>query len=144
MIWPEVRGFGLDPFSELRRLQREMNRLFEGYVEGDIGWPALNVWSNRDEVVVTAEVPGVDPKDLRVTVQNDVFTLEGERKPDNPGENVVTHRAEREFGRFARSVRLPYEVDNAKAVAKYRNGILTVTLPRSEVSKPRQIAVTSE
>ena len=144
MIWPEVRGFGFDPFSELRRLQREMNRLFEGYSEADIAWPAVNVWSNRDEVVVSAEAPGVDPKDLRVSVQNDVFTLEGERKSDAPGEDVVTHRAEREFGRFARSVRLPFEVDSAKASAKYRNGVLTVTLPRSEVSKPRQIAVASE
>lgn len=144
MIWPDVRGFGFDPFSEMRRLQREMNRLFEGYRESDVAWPAINVWSSRDQVVVSAEAPGVDPKDLRVTVQNDVFTLECERKPDAPGEDAVAHRTEREFGRFARSVRLPYEVDNAKAVAKYRNGVLTVTLPRSEVSKPRQIAVASE
>ncbi len=144
MFWPDIRGVGFDPFSEMRRLQREVNRLFEGYGEAGDAWPSMNVWSNRNEVVVSAEVPGVDPNDLRVTVQNDVFTLEGERKPEDPGEGVVNHRAEREFGRFARSVRLPYEVDNAKAVAKYRNGILTVTLPRSELSKPRQIAVASE
>ena len=145
MIWPDARGLGFDPFSEMRRLQREMNRLFSGYGDaGDAAGPAVNVWSNPDEVLVAAEVPGIDPNDIRVTVQNDVFTLEGERKPDAIGEDTVTHRAERGFGRFTRSVRLPYEVDNSKAVAKYRNGVLTVTLPRSEVSKPRQIAVAAE
>jgi HSP20 family protein len=144
MYWPEVRTMGFDPFTELRRLQREMNRLFEGFGEAEGGGPPINVWSGRDQIVVTAEVPGVDPKDLQVNVQNDVFTLEGERKPEEVGENVVVHRAERPFGRFARSIRLPYEVDGHRAVAKYRNGVLTVTLPRSESSKPRQIAVTAE
>ncbi len=144
MFWPESRMFGMDPFAELRRLQREMNRLFEGYGEAECAWPAINLWSNRDEVVVSAEAPGVDPKDLKVTVQNDIFTIEGERKPEDLGENAVTHRAEREFGRFSRSIRLPYEVDNSKVTARYRNGVLTVTLPRSEVSKPKQIAVATE
>lgn len=143
MIWPVARVFGTDPFADLRRLQREMNRLFEGYGEAECAWPAINMWSNRDEVVVSAEAPGVDPNDLRVTVQNDIFTIEGERKPEDLGENAVAHRSEREFGRFSRSVQLPYEVDSSKVTARYRNGVLTVTLPRSEVSKPKQIAVTT-
>lgn len=143
MLWPEMRLFGFDPFVELRRLQREMNRLFEGVEEAvDVG-PALNVWSGRDAVVITAEVPGVDPKDLHVNVQNDVFTLEGERKPEQLGDDVTVHRAERAHGRFSRCIRLPYEVDASRATAKYRNGVLTVTLPRTEASKPRQIAVTT-
>lgn len=144
MIWHDARVFGTDPLDGMRRLQREMNRLFQGYGEAECAWPAVNLWSNRDEVVVCAEAPGVDPRDLTVTVQNDIFTIEGERKPEHLGEDAVMHRAEREFGRFSRSVRLPYDVDNSKVLARYRNGVLTVTLPRSEVSKPKQIAVATE
>jgi len=136
--------WGFDPFAELRRFQREVNRLFEGWSEMDEAGPALNVWDRRDALVITAEVPGVDPKDIQIHVQNDVFTLEGERKEEKLGEGTVVHRAERPVGRFFRSIRLPYEVDSDRASARYRNGVLTVTLPRSEASKPRQIAVAAD
>ncbi len=144
MVWQEIGGWGFDPFTEFRRLQREMNRLFEEFEGIEEAEPAVNVWSSKNDLVITAEVPGVAPEDLRVHVQDDVFTLEGERKAEDPGEGVVVHRAERASGRFARSIRLPYPVDHDRVTAKYRNGILTVTLPRSEASKPRQIAVTTD
>lgn len=143
MYWHELGS--LDPFGSVRALQRQMNRLFEGYgTEERDAFPAVNLWSSADEVVVQAEVPGVEPQNVEVTVQGDQLTLQGERKAQEPSENVVCHRAERGFGKFVRTFRLPFEVDNARATARCTNGVLTLTLPRTETSKPRKIAIAAE
>jgi HSP20 family protein len=119
-----------------------MNRLFEGTgTRAGSEYPLLNVWSNNDEVVVTAELPGVAPADLDIQVVRDQLTLSGERKAEEPSDDVVCHRSERGSGRFARTVRLPFVVEQEKVSAKYEKGVLTITLPRSEVTKPKTIQI---
>lgn len=141
MWWLNDITMGSDPFREMRRLQRDINRLFSGYeTSGDV-FPAVNVWANRESVVVTAELPGMDASSIDISVQGDQLLLQGEKKADEMAGDVVCHRIERGSGKFMRTFRLPYEVDNAKVDAKYRNGVLTVTLPRQESSKPKKIAI---
>ena len=140
MYWNERNW---SPFNELRALQREMNRLFEGY-DGSTAisrFPALNVWGNADQVVVTAELPGLQVEDLDISVVNNQLTIKGERKSDKPAEDAVCHRNERGVGAFVRTVRLPFAVENDKVGAKYENGVLTITLPRQEATKPKRIEI---
>ena len=141
MYWTNQRS--LSPFGELRSLQREMNHLFEGFDGGTSisRYPALNVWGNADSVVVTAEIPGIDVADLDLNVVNNQLTLKGERKADTPATDAVCHRAERNTGKFVRTVRLPFAVENDKVTATYENGVLTVNLPRHEATKPKRIEI---
>ena len=143
MWWLNDIGAAADPFQELRRLQRDINRLFSGYETAGDAFPAVNIWANKENVVVTAELPGMDPASMDIAVQGDQFSLQGEKKADELADSVVCHRCERGSGRFMRTFRLPYEVDSSKVDAKYRNGVLTVTLPRQESSKPRKIAISA-
>lgn len=140
MIWTNEM-WESDPFAEVRRLQREMNRLFTGFGAARESFPAVNIWSAPDRAVVKAEVPGVDPKDIEISVQHDLLTLQGERKEPALSDDAVCHRAERGQGRFLRTVRLPFEVESGKVSAQAVNGILTVTLPRAEASKPKRIPI---
>ena len=132
-----------NPFDEVRHLQREVNRLLEGYEGGSAlsRFPALNVWGNADEVVVTAEVPGLEIEDIDISVVNNQLTIKGERKGDKPAEDAVCHRNEREFGKFVRTVRLPFAVESDKVSATYENGVLSITLPRQEATKPKRIEI---
>lgn len=142
-MWWTDSMFDADPFSAMRRLQYDMNRLFDGYGSAREPYPAVNVWRNEENVVVTAEVPGMDPKSIDVAVEGDQLSIQGERKAEDLEPEVVCLRTERGVGRFARSFRLPYEVDSGKVSAKYSNGVLTVTLPRSESAKPRKIQISA-
>jgi len=146
MIWQVVRrnGIGFDPFTELSRVNRSMDRLFGEPLGYSASFPAVNVWRGENEAVVTAEIPGVDPKDLAVTVTGDVLTIEGERRADSIGADDTLHRCERGCGKFSKAVRLPYEIENDAAKAKVANGILRMTLARKESSKPRKIEVQAE
>jgi HSP20 family protein len=141
MYWTDSRTWS--PFEELRGLQREMNRLFDGYDSGTAisRFPALNVWGNTDSVVVTAELPGLEIEDLELNVVNNQLTIKGERKGDKPADNAVCHRNERDTGRFVRTVRLPFAVENDKVTAKYEDGVLTVVMPRHEATKPKRIEI---
>ena len=146
MIWQVVsrNGVGFDPFSELGRMERSMNRLFSDSFDHSASFPAVNVWSGENEAVVTAEVPGVDPKHVSLSVTGDVLTIEGERQTDEIGAEDILHRCERSSGKFSRSVRLPYEIEGDAVKARMTNGILRVTLARKESSKPRKIEVQAE
>jgi HSP20 family protein len=144
MAWNDAMGWGGDPWAELRRLQRDMDRLFTGMTEGGDTFPAVNVWSDRDEIVVTAELPGMDPKSVDVSVHGDQLAIQGERAAEPETEEVVCYRQERWSGRFARTFRLPFEVERDKVKAQYKQGVLTVTLPRAAESKPRQIRIEAE
>ncbi|VGO16474.1 Spore protein SP21 [Pontiella desulfatans] len=141
MYWNDSRSWS--PFEELRGLQREMNRLFDGYDGGTAmsRFPALNVWGNADSAVVTAELPGLETKDLDLSVVNNQLTIKGERKGDKPAEDAVCHRSERDTGKFVRTVRLPFAVENDKVTANYENGVLTVVMPRHEATKPKRIEI---
>ena len=141
MYWTEDRVWS--PFSELRSLQREMNRLFDGY-DGGVSmsrFPALNVWGDEENVIVTAELPGMEPDNIELHVVNNQLTIKGERNAEEPAEEAVCHRCERGSGSFARTVRLPYAVEGDKVSAVYDQGVLSITLPRSEATKPKRIEI---
>ena len=140
MYLTRYTGRSWDPFAEMRSLQREVHRLFDGAMQTP-DYPSVNIWGNPDEAVAKAEIPGVDSEKLDIRVLRNQLTIEGERVGDEPSEDVVCHRAERGSGHFIRTVRLPFEVEADKVKASYSRGVLTVTLPRSAATKPTQINV---
>jgi len=127
------------------RLQREMNRLFDEFgavrFRSAPSYPALNVWASESGLTVTAEVPGVQPEDIDISVVGETLTLSGARKPDEHNEEVRYHRQERGYGNFTRSLQLPFPVNIPAVEATFKNGILTISLPRTEEDKPRKISV---
>jgi HSP20 family protein len=132
-------------WREMDRLQQQMNRLYDSYSPSRLrpaaGFPAMNIWSSNDGLKVTAEVPGVQPTDIDISVVGDTLTLTGERKPDEHQEDIQYHRQERGYGKFSRSIQLPYKVDIKKVEATFSNGVLSVDLPRADEDKPRKIVV---
>ena len=130
-----------DPFREMAAIQRAANSLFRDFAaRGRVSYPPLEVVDKTDEVLIVAELPGVNKDDVEITVLGDTLTIAGEKKL--PAEKDITYiRHERPHGRFRRLVDLPYAVDHNKVAATYKDGILTVTLPKAEEAKPRQITV---
>lgn len=127
-------------------MRRDMNRLFENSPYLPRGraahFPAVNVWANEQEgVIVTAELPGVSPDNLDISVTADTLNINGSRSPENLPEEAQYHRRERYCAEFSRSVQLPYSVDTSKVEASAENGTLRIILPRAEAEKPRQITV---
>jgi HSP20 family protein len=128
------------------RLRRDMNRLFAQMPTGLAGdtaqnFPAMNVWMDKDGVVVTAELPGVVPDDIDISVVGDTLTLKGSRQPDELEEGGTYHRRERRYGTFTRSFQLPFQVEPDQVEATFGNGALQISLPRAEEDKPKKIAV---
>ncbi len=140
-----------DLWGKMSQLRDEMDRLFESFGLGDGGWPtlavaypAVNVWDDSEHVYAEAELPGMDLNDLEIYVTGgNQLTIKGERKPWNPGQGVW-HRQERGFGPFTRLIELPYDVDAERVEARFHNGVLTITMPKSEAAKPRKITVKTE
>ena len=144
MFWPTLeRRWTWSPLDELRRLQRDINVLFEGTgLAGRTGgFPSLNLYTNKDAVVVTVELPGVEPKDVELNVQNDTLTINGKRVTPPVGDKETLHRQERFSGEFARALQLPCKVDADHVDASYKNGVLTIILPRAAEDKPKSIAI---
>jgi HSP20 family protein len=134
------------PWRDVARLRREMDRLLatEPSWSGSAAapcYPAMNVWTNEDGAVVTAELPGFDPETIDVSVVGNTLTVSGERQPEEVGEDGRYHRRERSCGRFKRSFELPFQVDATKVDANLENGVLNVALPRAEEDKPKRITV---
>ena len=142
-----------DPFdlwssrSEFERLRHEMNRLFDRpgrfTTSAAPGYPAINVWTNNDGAIVTAELPGIDTEELEISVRENTLTVKGVRKAVELQEGEVYHRRERGYGKFQRVFELPFHIDAAGVEAAYENGVLRITLPRAETDKPRKIPVIS-
>jgi HSP20 family protein len=123
-----------------------MNRLFAQMppgLSGDVAptFPAMNVWTDEESVVVTAELPGVAPDDIDVSVVGDTLTLKGSRQPDELEEGESYHRRERRYGAFTRAFQLPFQVEPNQVEANFGNGVLQISLPRAEADKPKKIAV---
>jgi len=138
-------------FEELERMRQQMDRLFEDFTGRVIKeptvaaglFPLLNLSEDKDNYYIRAELPGIRPEDLEISVTLDTLTISGERKiPEE--KNVSYYRREREAGKFNRVVSLPGQIDIEKVEAKYKNGILTIILPKAETSKVKQITVKSE
>jgi HSP20 family protein len=132
-------------WDEMDRIQREMNRLYRvSYprrYQAAPSFPAMNVWSNDEGLVVTAEVPGINPKDIELSVVEDTLTVSGKRDAEQAGEDAKYLRQERGYGEFTRSMQLPFAVAANKVEASFKNGVLNVSLPRKEEDKPRKIKV---
>lgn len=132
----------MNPWREMDRIREEMNRLFNGVSRPTAElFPAMNVWTNQEEAIITAELPGYQIKDLQLTISKDELHIKGSRQPEELKEGMQLHRQERGFGEFERSMRLPFLVDVDKVKARMENGILTLTLPRAEADKPKKISI---
>jgi len=140
---------GFTPALELNRLRREIDRIFEdpfsllapstSFFEG---WtPAVDIFEDKDKYIVKAELPGMRKEDIDVSLDGNTLIISGERKQEEEKREGENYRSERFFGRFQRSVTLPTDVQGGKIEASYKDGVLTVTLPKSEEAKPKQIPV---
>ena len=136
-----------NPVRDLASVEIDsLNRMFESAFNADPmvrgGWmPTVDIYETaQKDVVVTVDLPGMKREDIKVTFENDVLTIEGERAKQFDREQF--HRVERGFGAFRRSFSLPTSVDAGKVSAAYQDGVLTITLPRREEARPRHIAVT--
>ena len=135
------------PFREVDHMQRQMERMarvFSGMPYEPAGYPAVNIWTKDDELMVTAELPGLNPEDINLSVLNDTFTISGSRKEEETPEDAQYHRNECASGDFSRTIRLPYMVDANKVDAVYEKGLLKVKLARAESDKPRKINIKVE
>jgi HSP20 family protein len=134
-------------WREMEQLQREMNRLLESpfgrrsFIAP--GFPAINIWTSEDSQLITAEMPGFNPDEIEINVSADTLTLSGERQSEDVAEGTRYHRRERDYGKFTRSVQLPFMVDTNKVDATFTDGILHIALSRAEADKPKKIAVKS-
>jgi HSP20 family protein len=137
----EESWFG-SPFSMLRRMQEDIDRIFGGF--GGFGsgftqqWaPNIDVYETENEVVVKADAPGVEPEDLEVYATEDSLVLRGEMRREEQRDERGTHRAERRYGRFERIIPLPAEVNRDQIQASFRNGVLEIHLPKTEEGRRR-------
>ena len=142
-----------DPFRDLRNLQEEVNRLFtgnlprtfedEGIARGS--WsPSVDIYENKEQIVLEAELPGMNREDFDLSIENNVITLRGERHFEKRDETDNYHRVERAYGSFTRSFTLPNSVSGEGVTADYRNGVLRVTIPKREETKARRIEIKTE
>jgi HSP20 family protein len=137
------------PSGELGALQREMNRLFEQFF-GELprldiangGWmPRLEMAEMKDSLTITAELPGLEAKDVDVAISGDTLTIKGEKKQDHADKDETHHVMERTYGAFSRMVRLPAPVAADKIKATFKNGVLTISLPKTEAAKQKAIPI---
>ncbi len=141
------------PFREITRLRSEMDRLWDDYfgsgrkalrpLEGT--WlPSVDVSETTDKIMVKAEVPGMDAKDIDISISGDVLTIKGEKKTEREEKEENYHLVERSYGSFSRSLRLPVAVDADKIEATYKQGVLTITCPKKEEAKAKPIEIKAE
>jgi HSP20 family protein len=136
-----------EPFRDLANLQHRMNQAFDASYQGQQGaedraWaPAVDIFEENGNIILKAELPGIEPKDVDVRVENNVLTLKGERHFDGEVKREDYHRVERTYGAFSRSFTLPTVVDTDKIKAEVKDGLLRLTLPKKEEAKPKHISV---
>ncbi len=140
------------PFRELERIRKEMDNIWDTFFDrkplsgyGVSEWiPSLDVSETKNSYIVKAELPGIDPKDVEISLSDNVLTIKGEKKQEKEEENENYHVIERSYGGFTRSFRLPGQVQNDKVKATYKNGILKITLPKTEETKKKEIKIAVE
>jgi len=146
--WNPARELATWP-SDLFGIQREMNKMFDGFLRGTTdedyaisSWtPAVDIAEHDDGYLVKVELPGVNKDDVKLTLENNILTMRGEKKLEKETKKENYHRVERSYGTFQRSFTLPAAVKAEKIDASYKDGILTVLLPKAEEAKPKQIEV---
>lgn len=140
------------PFKELTTLRDEMDKMWNRFFGEWPGmepfkgeWaPSLDISETKDNIVVKAEVPGMDSKDIDISLANDVLTVKGEKKQEKEEKDENYHRVERSYGAFSRSIRLAREVQGDRIKATYKNGVLKITLPKSEEAKKKEVKIKVE
>jgi HSP20 family protein len=142
------------PSRDVGAFQDSVNRLFDSFFRSQQGseneltsssWaPAVDIYETENEVVLKAELPEVDPKAIEIHAENNVLTVKGERNLSDEVREENYHRIERTYGSFSRSFTLPGTVDPTKINAKYKDGVLKLTIPKKEESKPRQVNIEVE
>lgn len=139
-----------DPLAEMNRLSREMDRMFRRFGVRDrtnlpaVTYPALDLWQDENALYVEAELPGMEIGDLEIYVTGgNQLSIRGERKPPVV-EKGTWHRQERGYGQFSRLLTLPCEVKTDRVEAQFKDGVLTITLPKSETAKPRRLTIKAE
>ncbi|MEO0081044.1 MAG: Hsp20/alpha crystallin family protein [candidate division WOR-3 bacterium] len=140
-----------NPFRDITSLRDEMDRLFDSMLgrypveRPEPFWsPAIDVEENKDNIIVRAELPGMKKDDIKVGITGDQLTISGERRHEAEEKGKTFHRIERCYGRFQRSLILPADIQADKAKASYKDGILELTLPKSEKAKVREITIQTE
>ncbi len=141
-----------DPFRELNLLRSQMDRIFEDLVGrsdkeewGKASWyPPVDIYETEGDIVLKAEIPGVDQKDMEIKVEDDTLILRGEKKVERDTKTENFLRAERAYGAFQRSFALPQTVDRENIKASLKKGVLTLILPKKEEVKPKQISIQVE
>ena len=130
----------------VRRLNALLDEAFTGWPVGNgvatSAWlPSVDVFEDKESLKIVAELPGLKPEDVKITLENSTLTLRGEKKQVAEEKTERVHRYERSYGSFERSFSLPNTVDTDKVAASFENGVLTITLPKAEKAKPREISV---
>ena len=139
-----------NPFPEMQDLQREMNRLFNAFsgrteraaTLPEVGWtPAADIYETKDEMLAVLELPGVNQKEIDISLVGDTLTVRGERRREEHIEEENYHRVERSFGSFSRTLVLPSVLDPDRIKAFYKDGLLEIRLPKREEAKPKPIPI---
>ncbi len=142
-----------DPFRDLNTLQERMNRLFE---DANRGWraeepssttswsPAVDIYETESEIIVQAELPGMERKEIELSLENNVLTLKGDRRFEKEGKDENYHRIERSYGSFTRAFSIPAMVNEEEIKADYKEGVLAILLPKKERARSKQIEISSE
>jgi HSP20 family protein len=130
-----------EPFASMRQFEDAVSRLLTEPQSSRPWSPSVDIYETDDNLVLRVDLPGVEQKEIDVRVENQTLTIAGERKFENVDSSKGYHRIERSYGSFNRSFALPSAFDTEKIGAEYKNGVLTVTLPKKEAAKPRQIKV---
>ncbi len=136
-----------DPFQEMLNLRRTVDRLFDN-VTPDHEWSQPTMWGlavdmveNKDDFILKASVPGINPDDLDISYSDDTLTIKGEIKEENQVKEDQYHLRERRFGAFMRSITLPTKIKGDAIEASYQNGVVTLRLPKAEEVKPKRISI---
>lgn len=149
-VWKPFRE--LVPF-DFEQMRREMDRLWDSFFERGIRrraegvgewYPSLDVAETKNDLVIKAELPGMDPKDIDISLSDGILTIKGEKKQEREEKEEDYHLIERSYGSFTRSVQLPKGVQSDKINASYKNGVLRVTLPKTEEAKKKEIKIKVE
>jgi len=139
-----------DPFRDLLTLREKMNRLFEDVVTArgqekefiPSTWnPAVDIYESENQLVLTAEIPGVDEKDVEIKIEDDTLSIKGERRFETETKEENYHRLERSYGSFYRTFTLPNYIDQDKIHAEHENGVLKITMPKRTDLKPRKVKI---
>jgi len=129
-----------DPFVQMSAMIGDFDRRFWPIATQPV-FPAINIWRGAEAIAITAELPGVEPSDVDITVKDNVLTLSGERKAPQAPEGARWHRNERGYGKFTRVIGLPFAASDAKVEARMTNGVLRIIVGRPEEDKPKKIEI---